>query len=225
MHASNFRITGFTESTSVSALASLGRPVVVDLGSGLLDRNCPWLSGGPPSWLGDEPAAVQTLRDGAAIVTFSGDKLLGGPQAGVIAGRADLVERCRRHPMSRALRPGSLVLGALQTVALAYLRRDVATTIPLWKMATARLDDLESRARALEVGEVVACASVMGGGTLPGTVIPSVGVAIPGDVTATLRQSSPPVIARVTEGQTICDLRTVFEEQDIVLSKALNACG
>jgi L-seryl-tRNA(Ser) seleniumtransferase len=223
VHASNFRITGFTESTPVRALTTLERPVVVDLGSGLLDRNCPWLTGGPPPWLGDEPAAVQTLRDGAAVVTFSGDKLLGGPQAGVIAGRAELVERCRRHPMARALRPGSLVLDALQTVALAYLRRDVATTVPLWKMATARLDDLEARAGALGVGEVVECLSVMGGGTLPGTVIPSFGVAVPGDVTAALRRSSPPVVARVAEGHTICDLRTVFEEQDVVLSKALSS--
>ncbi|MFN2521605.1 MAG: L-seryl-tRNA(Sec) selenium transferase, partial [Candidatus Limnocylindria bacterium] len=81
------------------------------------------LRGGPPSWLADEPAVRQTLDEGAAVVTFSGDKLLGGPQAGIIAGRADLVEQCRRHPLNRALRPGGLVLGALQETAMAYLRR------------------------------------------------------------------------------------------------------
>ena len=101
--------------------------MVADIGSGLLDAACPWLPGGPPAWLAGEPAARQTLAAGAALVTFSGDKLLGGPQAGIIAGRADLVDRCARHPLARALRPGGLVLAALQATALAYLRRDAAT--------------------------------------------------------------------------------------------------
>ena len=101
-----------SRSTS-TALADLPVPVVVDLGSGLLDARCPWLPGRPPAWLDGEPAAVQTLAAGAALVTFSGDKLLGGPQAGIIAGRADLVDRCARHPLARALRPGGLVLGRL----------------------------------------------------------------------------------------------------------------
>ncbi len=96
-------------------------PVVADIGSGLLDANVPWLQGAPPAWLAGEPAAVQTIADGADLVTFSGDKLLGGPQAGIIAGRADLVERCARHPLARALRPGGLVLAALQDIALSYL--------------------------------------------------------------------------------------------------------
>src|SRR3954471_3827848 len=123
VHQSNYRIVGFTEATDVGALVGLGVPVVVDLGSGLLDAGCPWLDGGPPPWLATEPAVRQTLDAGAALVTFSGDKLLGGPQAGVIAGRADLVARCAKHPLARALRPGALVLGALQDVALAYLHR------------------------------------------------------------------------------------------------------
>ena len=106
VHPSNYRIVGFTEAVPVAALAGLGPPVVVDLGSGLLDAATPWLAGGPPDWLADEPAVRQTLADGAAVVTFSGDKLLGGPQAGIIAGRRDLVERCARHPLARALRPG-----------------------------------------------------------------------------------------------------------------------
>lgn len=224
VHMSNYRITGFTESTPVRELDRLGPPVVVDLGSGLLDRSCPWLAGGPPIWLGDEPAAAQTLQDGAAIVTFSGDKLLGGPQAGVLAGRKDLIERCRRHPLARALRPGALVLAVLQNVALAYLRRDAGTTIPLWRMATAPVDQLARRAEALGIGDVVECLSVMGGGTLPGTEIPSIGVALAGDVTAGLRRPSPPVVARVAGDRTVCDLRTVFEDQDADLAKALSAC-
>src|SRR5207248_3925996 len=100
---------GFTESADVGPLAGLGPPVVVDLGSGLLDAACPWLGDqGPPAWLASEPAVKQTLAAGAALVTFSGDKLLGGPQAGIIAGRADLVRMCTQHPLARALRPGGL---------------------------------------------------------------------------------------------------------------------
>jgi L-seryl-tRNA(Ser) seleniumtransferase len=221
VHTSNYRITGFTESVSVEDLSSLGPPVVVDLGSGLLDERCQWLADGPPGWLAGEPAVRQTLAAGAALVTFSGDKLLGGPQAGIIAGRADLVERCARHPLARALRPGGLVLEILQQVALAYLRRSAGSELPLWRMASATVPELRRRAEALEVGAVVECGSVMGGGTLPGVTIPSVGIALEGDHTARLRNCSPPVVARVSDGMTICDLRTVLEEQDSLLSKAI----
>jgi L-seryl-tRNA(Ser) seleniumtransferase len=221
VHTSNYRITGFTESVSVDDLARLGPPVVADLGSGLLDARCPWLTGGPPPWLAGEPAAHQALAAGASLVTFSGDKLLGGPQAGVIAGNRELVELCRRHPLARALRPGGLVLEALQEVVLSYLRRDVDQSVPLWRMALAPLPELRRRADALHVGEVIDCGSVMGGGTLPGVTIPSVGVAVDGDWIDRLRLSTPPVIARVHEGKTVCDLRTVLEHQDPTLAKAL----
>ncbi len=221
VHTSNYTITGFTESVPVKALAQLGPPVAVDLGSGLLDAACPWLADGPPAWLAGEPAVRQTLAAGAALVTFSGDKLLGGPQAGVVAGRRDLVEQCRRHPLARALRPGGLILEALQDVALAYLRRDAGRVIPLWRMATTPVEVLRRRAESLGVGEVVECASVMGGGTLPSVAIPSGGIAFEGDITSRLRRASPPVLAYVREGVTICDLRTVPEELDPVLAEAL----
>ncbi|MGH9055105.1 MAG: L-seryl-tRNA(Sec) selenium transferase, partial [Acidimicrobiales bacterium] len=149
--------------------------------------------------------------------------LLGGPQAGVVAGNADLVARCSRHPLARALRPGGLVLEILQEVALAYLRRDAGRTVPLWRIATTPLEQLAGRAHALGVGEVVECDSVMGGGTLPGVTIPSAGVALAGDVTAGLRAGDPPVIARVSGGRTICDLRAVAPEQDGALAKAIAA--
>jgi L-seryl-tRNA(Ser) seleniumtransferase len=220
VHQSNYRITGFTESTPVGPLAALGPPVVVDLGSGLLDAACPWLPGGPPPWLAGEPAARQTLAAGAALVTFSGDKLLGGPQAGVVAGRADLVAACARHPLARALRPGGLVLAALLVVALAYLRRDGAS-LPFWRMATTPVEDVRRRAAALGTGRVVDCASVAGGGTLPGVEIPSAGVAVDGDVTARLRAADPPVIARVVDGRTVCDLRTVDPADDKLVAAAL----
>jgi L-seryl-tRNA(Ser) seleniumtransferase len=226
VHRSNYTISGFTEETSVPALAGLGPPVVVDLGSGLLDAGCPWLDDGPPAWLRDEPAAKQTLAAGADLVMFSGDKLLAGPQAGIIAGRADLVRACAKHPLYRAFRPGALVLSALQEVALSYLDR-TAGELPFWRMASASVASLEARARGLvdqlpDAGvEVVACASVPGGGTLPGADIPSVGVALDGDRTAQLRAGAPPVIARVEEGRTILDLRTVEPADDDVVLTAL----
>jgi len=225
VHTSNYRITGFTESVAPADLVGGGPPLVVDLGSGLLDAACPWLDGGPPAWLAGEPAVTQTLRAGAALVTFSGDKLLGGPQAGVVAGRADLVAACARHPLSRALRPGGLVLAALQDVALAYLRRDAGRTVPFWRMATEPVESLTRRAAVLAIGSVVSCESVTGGGTLPGVAIPSAGVAVPGDAVARLRAWDPPVIARVEGDTTVCDLRTVLPAQDADLARALAAAG
>jgi L-seryl-tRNA(Ser) seleniumtransferase len=224
VHQSNYRIVGFTESASVAELASVGPPVVVDLGSGLLDAACPWLADGPPPWLEGEPAARQTLQAGAALVTFSGDKLLGGPQAGIIAGQTDLVARCASHPLARALRPGGMVLAALQDLALTYLRRD-GQAIPFWRMATTPVADLRRRAEALGVGEVVACGSVPGGGTLPGVEIQSAGVALDGDHAAPLRAHDPPVVARVHEGATVCDLRTVDPGDDGAVADALRSCG
>jgi L-seryl-tRNA(Ser) seleniumtransferase len=220
VHPSNYRVEGFTEAVPAKLLAALDVPLVHDIGSGLLDAACPWLPEGPPAWLADEPAARQTLRDGASIVTFSGDKLLGGPQAGVIAGRADLVAACAAHPLARALRPGALALGALQEVALAYLRRD-GQAIPFWRMATVPAAALRVRAGALGAGEVVDTAALPGAGSLPGTTIPSVGVVFDGDHLATLRANEPPVIARVQDDRTICDLRTVDPADDHLLAQAL----
>ncbi|HEX2063033.1 MAG TPA: L-seryl-tRNA(Sec) selenium transferase [Acidimicrobiales bacterium] len=223
VHQSNYRIVGFTETVGVRNLASLGVPVAVDVGSGLLDAATPWLASGPPAWLSDEPAVRQTLEEGAALVTFSGDKLLGGPQAGIVAGRSDLVQRCARHPLARALRPGGMVLAALQDTALAYLRRD-GDAIPFWRMATASVESLRARAGAIQVGEVVDCAAVPGGGTVPGLTVPSAGVAVHGDHTAALRAADPPVIARVHEGRTVLDLRTVDPLDDPLVAKAVQSC-
>ena len=207
------------------ALADLGPPVVADVGSGLLDAATPWLPAGPPPWLSGEPAVRQTLEEGAALVTFSGDKLLGGPQAGIVAGRAELVGRCARHPLARAVRPGALVLSALQETALAYLRRD-GDAIPFWRMAATPQASLRERASALarEVGraaEVVACEATPGGGSVPGLTMPSAGLALAGDHAATLRSADPPVIARVHEARTILDLRTVDPADDPLLAKAV----
>jgi L-seryl-tRNA(Ser) seleniumtransferase len=227
VHASNYRIEGFTSAATVAELAGLGPPVVLDVGSGLLDAGCPWLPGGPPGWLAGEPAVRQALEAGAAIVTFSGDKLLGGPQAGVVAGRADLVAACAAHPLYRTVRPGALVLAALQDVALAYLDR-TAHRLPFWRLATTPADVLRRRAEALATGldgaRPAPCGSVTGGGALPGVEIPSWGVTLPGDRTAALRRARPrPVVARIRRGETLLDLRTVEEGDDGQLRSAVHA--
>ncbi|MEO6120967.1 MAG: L-seryl-tRNA(Sec) selenium transferase [Acidimicrobiales bacterium] len=220
IHQSNFRIVGFTEAATVAELAGLGVPVVADIGSGLLDAATPWLAGPPPPWLAGEPAARQTLAEGASLVIFSGDKLLGGPQAGIIAGDAGLVDRCARHPLARAVRPGGLVLGALQQTALAYLRRD-GDAIPFWRMASTPVADLRARAHGLGAGTVVDCLSTPGGGSAPGVTIPSAGVVVDGDHATALRCFDPPVVARVEAGRTVLDLRTVDPTDDAVVARAL----
>ena len=220
VHQSNFRVVGFTEAPRTAELADLGPPLVADIGSGLLDRRCGWLESGPPPWLDSEPAARQTLDAGAALVTFSGDKLLGGPQAGIIAGRAELVDACRRHPLARALRPGSLVLAALQDTALAYLRGD-GDAIDFWRMAALTPSQLRDRLGAYDGLDAIATAATPGGGTLPGVEIESVGVAVPGDRTGALRSRPRPIIARVVSGATVVDLRTFHPDDDAEVAAAL----
>ena len=229
VHPSNYRIDGFVEHTSVAQLATLGVPVVADIGSGLIDASCPWLPGPPPAWLANEPAARQTLADGAALVTFSGDKLFGGPQAGIIAGRAELVAACMRHPLARALRPGSHVLLSLQELALAYLDRTVVDSVPFWQMAIATVNDLSVRAHDLVAaagcGEVVATEATPGAGSAPNAGIASVGIRIAGDHLAALRRTQPPIVARNRDGATVLDLRTVNPADDHYLIAALRSCA
>ncbi len=225
IHQSNYRIEGFTEAVPSADLAGQGVPLVVDLGSGLLDERCPWLDGPPPHWLRDEPGARQTLDRGADLVIFSGDKLLGGPQAGVIAGRADLVEACARHPLARALRPGVHVIAAF-TETLLTLLDGRGTDLPFWRMATTGTDELARRAGAMvdELGgsiAVVDTAATPGGGTLPDVEIPSIGLLIRGDVRAALRAADHPVIARASGDDTIIDLRTVHPDDDELVVAAL----
>ena len=235
VHQSNYTISGFTELVEVDEMATLGVPVVYDIGSGLLDARCPWLADGPPPWLANEPAARQSLEDGADLAVFSGDKLMGGPQAGIICGRGDLIERCARHPLARALRPGGHVLSALQDVAMAYLRRD-GQSIPFWEMATRPVSELRARAEAVVSAsgvrasgvrasdahvQVAEMSSVPGGGTLPGVEIPSAGIVLAGDRGEELRRRVPAVIARVSQDQTFLDFRTIFPEQDAVVAEAV----
>ncbi len=229
VHPSNYRVEGFVEDTPIAALATLPVPVVADIGSGLIDATCPWLSGPPPAWLAGEPAARQTLAAGAALVTFSGDKLLGGPQCGIIAGDAEMVAACGRHPLARALRPGAHVLLSLQQVALAYLDRSAAATIPFWQMVAVPIEELRSRADALiaaaGVGDVVESDAIPGAGSAPGATIPSIAIRIPGDHLTPLRGARPPIVARTRDGATLLDLRTVHRSDDAHLADALRSCA
>ncbi len=230
IHPSNFSMQGFTSQTTIKELSSLDVPVIADIGSGLVDNTCPWLIGYSeriPSWVRDEPAARQALDDGASLVTFSGDKLLGGPQCGIIAGKKELVDLCAQHPLMRALRVGAHTLVPLQQILLSYLNRSVCSEIPFWSMATASPQDIQQRAISVVsqsgTGSVVEMNSLIGAGSAPGTTIESFGIQISGDHRELLRQQSLPIISRTFNGQTYLDLRTVNESDDSFVVEALRA--
>jgi L-seryl-tRNA(Ser) seleniumtransferase len=227
VHASNYRMIGFVSSVGVDELASLGPPVVVDVGSGLLDEATPWLPE-RPSWLRDELGVRQCIAAGAALVTFSGDKLLGGPQAGIVVGRRSLIDRLKAHPLARAVRADKMTLAALQSVALSYLS-GTAAALPLWHMACTSVETLRVRAEALAArvpgAKVVDTAAVAGGGSLPGFEIPSCGVAVEtphADARAAQLRASR-IVARVEDGRVVCDLRAVDPADDERLAAALGA--
>ncbi len=220
VHRSNFRMVGFTEDTGIDELASLGRDhdvaVVHDLGTGLLRRT----EGGP---LADEPSVEASVANGSDLVVFSGDKLLGGPQAGIIAGRADLVEPCRRHPLARAVRVDKLQRAALEATLASHARSDRPLELPIEAMLHADPARLEERARWMvnELGDrarPLPTVAVVGGGSSPGTQLPSHGVALTTDdaegLARALRDVDPPVIGRVRDGEVVLDLRTVPPSQD-----------
>ncbi|WP_433782546.1 L-seryl-tRNA(Sec) selenium transferase [Actinomycetospora sp. CA-101289] len=208
VHPSNFVVTGFTSSVPVSELVGLGVPVVSDIGSGLL---------APHPLLPAEPDATTELRAGADLVTASGDKLLGGPQAGLLLGDADLVHRLRRHPLARALRVDKLTLAALE----ATLR---GPTPPVRAMLEVDVGALRARAEDLAAkvgGTAVDCAAQVGGGGAPGVELPSAGVALPSAAAEALRAGADPVVARVEQGRCVVDLRSVPADADDRLADAI----
>jgi L-seryl-tRNA(Ser) seleniumtransferase len=224
VHPSNFRMIGFTERPSLEEFVELGRrrniPTYEDLGSGCIaDLESIGVSG--------EPLAGDSIRAGVDIVSFSGDKLLGGPQAGIIAGKKFYVEKVRQNPLFRALRVDKLTIAVLEYVLRAYLRGD-ADAIPTWKMLRASEAELKARAEAFaaRAGPVklavkpVALKSVTGGGSAPETYFASWGVAIASDhmsdaeLERRFRASDPPVIVRIEEGRVILDFRTIFADEE-----------
>ncbi len=230
VHQSNFRIIGFTTEVSLAEMVALAREhglaVIDDLGSGtLLDTTAYGLA--------PEPRVQESVAAGADLVTFSGDKLLGGPQAGIIVGRERWVRALRRHPLARALRVDKTTLAGLQATLLHYLRGEAEREIPVWRMIAARPEDLERRARtwaeALQAqgveAAIAATRSAVGGGSLPGETLPSTAVVLtPRSAEAlgrALREGDPPVVARVVEEQVWLDPRTVQPEEESALLEAV----
>ncbi|ORW29754.1 L-seryl-tRNA(Sec) selenium transferase [Mycobacterium palustre] len=213
VHPSNFHVTGFTSAVGVAELKDLGVPLVVDIGSGLL---------APHPVLPDEPDASSALRDGADLVTASGDKLLGGPQAGLLFGDAELIERLRRHPAARALRVDKLTLAALEATL-------TGPPPPVAQALVADAARLRARAERLAAqvpgAAAVACVAAVGGGGAPGVELPSVAVSLPESYAAALRAGSPPVVGRLEAGRCLLDLRTVAPEDDELLAAAVRACS
>jgi L-seryl-tRNA(Ser) seleniumtransferase len=212
VHPSNFVVEGFTSSVPVADLAGLPVPVVADIGSGLLE---------PHPRLPDEPSASATLRAGADMVTASGDKLLGGPQCGLLLGRSALVERLRRHPFARAMRVDKLTLAALEATL-------TGPPPPVTQALSASDDDLRVRAEKLAAelcvdvpAEAVASTAAVGGGGAHGAEIPSAAVSLPADLAGPLRLGEPPVVGYVARGRLLLDLVTVPPHQDRVLLGAV----
>ncbi|MGH2753269.1 MAG: L-seryl-tRNA(Sec) selenium transferase [Actinomycetota bacterium] len=234
VHPSNYKMVGFTRSVPSRDLARLarGRGVcfIHDLGSGLVHEAGPVFS--------SEPMARAALEEGSDLVTFSGDKLLGGPQAGIIAGRSDLIAVISTHPLLRALRVDKMTLAALEATLAAYLE-DRVEELPLWEMALAPLEGLQRRAEELARGiaagvpavkvEAVAVGAVAGGGSLPGEELDSWGLSVthpertPDEIERRLRAHEPPVIARIEQDRVLLDLRTVKPADDKVLLTSLTA--
>jgi L-seryl-tRNA(Ser) seleniumtransferase len=234
VHRSNFEITGFTEQPALQELVELARrrnlPLMEDLGSGaLFDLRSVGING--------EPGVLDSLRLGVDVVTYSGDKLLGGPQSGLISGRADLVARMRSNSLFRALRVDKLTYAALEATLLAYVKQD-HDSIPVLRMLRRSKNEIERRAQAIvaEVEstprrklrlELIDGESVIGGGAAPSAVLPTRLIALThsdlsaDDLNVRLRSNVPPIVARVEEGRVLLDLRTVFAEQDTNLVAAL----
>jgi L-seryl-tRNA(Ser) seleniumtransferase len=226
-HRSNFRIVGFISEPSLAEIVSVahraGIPVLDDLGSGsLLDTSS--------YGLGHEPMVRESLESGADLVCFSGDKLLGGPQAGIIIGEKNLLDKLKKHPLTRAMRADKLCLAALSATLLHYLKGEAEREIPIWQMISATLDSLRQRAQdwsvSLGVGEVKMSESTVGGGSLPGETLPTYVLTLkvdkPDRFLAALRQAQPPVIARLEQDHVLLDPRTVLPSQDNVLKSILN---
>jgi len=233
VHRSNFQITGFTEQPELGGLVRLAGerkiPLMEDLGSGaLLDLRSVGIGG--------EPSVLESLRAGVDVVTYSGDKLLGGPQAGMLSGRADLIGCMRSNSLFRALRVDKLTYAALEATLMAYVKGD-HDVIPVIRMMRVSREEISKRAEDVvnAVGttslllEIMNGESVIGGGAAPSAVIPTCLITVshrqknPNDLAAALRIGDPPVIARVEDGRVLLDLRTVFPEQDQIIVRALQS--
>ncbi len=219
VHRSNFKMLGFTEEPELKEIAIVshraGVPYVDDLGSGAFLDTAKY-------GIAHEPTIHESLASGADILCFSGDKLLGGPQAGIILGRADLIAKIKKHPLARAVRADKVCLAGITATLLHYLKDEAEREIPIWRMIAATPEQVKARAegwvKELGQGEVVAGESTVGGGSLPGENIPtfllSLAVKSPGKFLEKLRNQQPPIIARTENDRVLLDPRTVLPEQE-----------
>ena len=218
-HPSNFRAVGFVEDVSIEALCGLGVPVVDDVGSGVLADDVELLA--------DEPAVRRSVRAGAAVVCFSADKLLGGPQGGLLVGTSEAIEACRRHPLARAVRIDKLSLAALEATLALYRDPELARAeLPVLAMLDADPATLEARARRLAEGcggEVVASTAKVGGGALPLLELPGPAVAIDVALAQPLRAGDPPLVGRIADGRLLLDVRTLTDEEADQAAAAVRA--
>jgi L-seryl-tRNA(Ser) seleniumtransferase len=225
VHWSNFKIIGFTEQPLLSELAKLASsrslPLIEDLGSGSLLETTPY-------GLTHEPTVGESIAAGVDVVCFSGDKLLGGPQAGIISGRSDLVARISRHPLARAVRADKTALAGVAETVRHYLQGDAVERIPVWRMIAAdremlrlRCEEWRARIGMAEIVSVVESNSAIGGGSLPGEALPSWALAIesshPDRLARVLRTGEPSIMPHIEDGRLLLDARTVFEDQDDAL--------
>jgi L-seryl-tRNA(Ser) seleniumtransferase len=238
VHPSNFRIEGFTERPQLSELVEIGRrftiPVAEDLGSGYLH-----LDGSTPAALRDEPAVSRSLSSGAAVVMFSGDKLLGGPQAGIITGTRAAISHIRVHPLMRAVRVDKLTYGALEATLEEYAAGRAQSTIPVAMMLALTVEEIGCRADALAStlssyglhADVADGHSTIGGGSAPGSALPTRVVTIAHPTLSApafeerLRLGEPPIVARIENDRVVLDLRTVDPADDHMLAAALRSAG
>jgi L-seryl-tRNA(Ser) seleniumtransferase len=218
-HRSNFKLVGFTAEPTLAEIAAVAHeadlPMVDDLGSGsLLDT--------AQFGLAHEMTVMESLAAGSDLVCFSGDKLLGGPQAGVIVGKKELVDKLRKHPIARAVRADKLCLAGLAATLMHYLKGEAEKKIPIWQMISMDMDLIEERAqhwkRTLKQGEIIDGQSAVGGGSLPGELLPTRLVALdvpnPDQFLVQIRHSRPPIIARVEDDRVLVDPRTVLPQQE-----------
>jgi len=230
VHHSNFQLTGFVHEPTLADLVSLGEeyavPVMDDLGSGTLLETETY-------GLAHEPTIQESIAAGVSVVTASGDKLLGGPQAGLIMGKEDLIGKLRRHPLARAVRVDKTTLAGLQATLLAYLEGKAPEEIPVWRMMAMPLETLTRRARKWQRAlsgagvplSVVVAESTVGGGSLPGQTLPTRALALevssPDTLATRLRAADPPIVARIEDDRLLLDPRTVLPEQDAMLVEAV----
>ncbi|MEA2010965.1 MAG: L-seryl-tRNA(Sec) selenium transferase [Actinomycetota bacterium] len=234
VHPSNYRIRGFTEDVPFSTMPAIAReldaPFIADVGSGLLDESTPWLNDGPPDWLNGEPAVRQVLEQGADVVLFSGDKLLGGPQAGIAVGKRSAVERMAKHPIARAVRINTATIASLTTTFEAYASGSAAA-IPFWEMAAVSIEEIRRRTddviqSSQVIGSIIDGESLPGAGSVPGLTIPTPVLRIEGNDERTWRilaDHEPPVIAARRDGATVVNLRSVSPDEDSIVASALAA--